>query len=279
MRARRLARALLAAAFGAVLAASPGGASASGSSFDATYGIWLAGFPIGEADVTSSSDGRRYEISVQARLVGLAGLITDGRGAATATGRVDGERVTPASFAVNSASSRASRTVRMGLSGGAVAAVEILPPLPEHPDRVPVRAAHRRGVVDPVSAFLFPARGRLAATDPGQCERTIPVFDGASRFDIVLSYGGTRDLDKPGYSGPVLICKARFRAVSGHRDGKEAVRFMEDNRDMAVWLAPVEAGGVLLPMRIEVRTQIGMSIIEASRVSIDGGGVARGASN
>lgn len=276
MRARRLAIALVAFA---TLAASPQAASARGSSFDATYGIWLAGFPVGEADVTSSSDGRRYEIEVQARLVGLAGLIMDGRGAATATGRVQGERVTPSSFAVNSASSRASRTVRMGLSGGAVSAVEILPPLPEHPDRVPVRAADRRGVVDPVSAFLFPARGRLGLTDPAQCERTIPVFDGASRFDIVLSYGGERHLDKPGYSGPVLICKARFRAVSGHREGKEAVRFMEGNRDMAVWLAPVEAGGVLLPMRIEVRTQIGMSIIEASRVSIDGGGIARRASN
>jgi hypothetical protein len=262
------------AAFAASVLAAVAPASAS-SSFDATYGIWLAGFPVGEADVSSSYDGRRYQIDVQARLVGLAGLLTDGRGAATATGRVSGERVSPASFAVNSASSKASRTVRMGLSGGSVSAVEILPPLPEHPDRVPVRASHRRGVVDPVSAFLFPGRGRLGMDDPGQCERTIPVFDGASRFDIVLSYAGTRQLDKPGYSGPVLICSARFRAVSGHREGKEAVRFMEENRDMAVWLAPVEESRTLLPLRIEVRTQIGMSVIEAQRVSIDGGGVAR----
>ena len=105
----------------------------------------------------------------------------------------------------------------------------------------------------------------------------IPVFDGASRFDIVLGYAETRAFDKPGYSGPVLVCNARFRAVSGHRAGKEAVRFMEQNRDMAVWLAPVEASRVLLPMRIEVRTQIGMSVIEAARISIDGRGVARAA--
>lgn len=269
--------AFLAAFAASVLAAAT--PAAAGSSFDATYGIWLAGFPIGEADVASSYDGRSYRIEVQARLVGLAGLLSDGRGAASATGRVSGERVTPSSFAVNSASSRASRTVRMGLSGGSVSAVEILPPLPEHPDRVPVRASHRRGVVDPVSAFMMPGRGRLAMTDPAQCDRTIPVFDGASRFDIVLGYAGTRQLDKPGYSGAVLICNARFRAVSGHRAGREAVTFMEQNRDMAVWLAPVDESRTLLPLRIEVRTQVGMSVIEAQRISIGGGGVARQASN
>lgn len=269
MRARL---AVVFAALAAVVSAAPllasSSARAQGSSFDATYGIWLGGFPIGEADVTARSDGRRYDVEVQARLVGLAGLITDGRGAASASGRVEGDRVVPSAFAVNSASSRASRTVRMGLSGGSVAAVEIVPPLTEHADRVPVRASHQRGVVDPVSAFIFPARGRAPADDPSQCERTLPVFDGASRFDIVLSYAGSRLLEKPGYTGQVLICNARFRAVAGHRPGREAIRFMEENRDMAVWLAPQETTRTLYPMRVEVRTQIGMSIIDASRVTM-----------
>lgn len=261
-----------AAAFlaGAILAPAAAQASAS---FDATYGIYLAGLPIGQADVTSTYDGRRYAIEVQARLVGLAGIFVDGRGAASASGNINGERIAPASFAVVSSTNRANRTVRMGMRGGAVAAVEILPPLDEHPDRVPVRNAHRRDVVDPVSAFVFPARARIPADDPRQCDRTIPVFDGASRFDIALTYGGTRRFEKPGYSGDVLICKARFRAISGHRPGREALRFMEENEDMAVWLAPVEASRSLYPMRVEVRTQIGMSIIQASRVTF--GGTAR----
>lgn len=248
-------------------------AHAGGASFNATYGITLGGFPVGEADVDARSDGRRYDIEIQARVTGIAGLVSNGRGAATASGRVDGERVVPSAFAVNSASSRASRTVRMGLSGGSVSAVEIVPPLPEHPDRVPVRSSHRRGVVDPVSAFIFPGRNRRAIDDPAQCERTIPVFDGASRFDIVLSYGETRTIQKPGYSGSVLVCRARFRALAGHRPGRESVRFMEENRDMAVWLAPIAETDSLFPLRIEVRTQIGMSVIEAARVAI--GGAAR----
>jgi hypothetical protein len=46
---------------------------------------------------------------------------------------------------------------------------------------------------------------------------------------------------------------------------------MEDNRDMSVWLAPVEGTRVLLPIRISVRTTIGTNIIEATRWSRSGG--------
>ncbi len=261
-----LGAALIACAFAASPLASP---AASAASLEAVYGISIGGFPIGTADVASTFDGSDYTIDLQARLTGLAGVLLSGRGAANASGAVSGTRVVPRAFAVQSRSARASRTVRMGLRSGAVAAVEITPPLEEHEDRVPVRAGHTRDVVDPVSAFLMPAAIKGDLTDPRNCERTIPVFDGASRFDIRLSYGGMREISKPGYAGPVLVCNARFHAIAGHRPGREAVRFMEENRDMAVWLAPVEANRTLLPMRIEVRTQVGMSVIEAQKINLD----------
>ncbi|TVR06190.1 MAG: DUF3108 domain-containing protein [Salinarimonadaceae bacterium] len=260
------------AAFAAIcsIAAIVVAPEARAAQMEAVYDISLAGFSVGVADVKSRFDGRAYEIDLQARLTGLAGLLMSGRGAASASGSVSGTRVVPRAFAVNSRSSRASRTVRMGLRSGAIAAVEIEPPLTQHPDTVPVLRQHKQGVVDPVSAFLMPATVRGELTNPRNCERTIPVFDGASRFDIVLSYGGTRQIDKPGYAGPVIVCNARFKAIAGHRPGRDAVRFMEENRDMSVWLAPFEANRSLLPMRIEVRTQLGLSVIEASRVTIDG---------
>ncbi|MGY6570210.1 MAG: DUF3108 domain-containing protein [Salinarimonas sp.] len=251
---------------GAISALAPSDTRAA--TMEAVYSITIAGFSVGTADVKSSFDGGAYSIDLQARLTGLAGLLVEGRGAASASGTVSGQRVTPRAFASNTRSSQASRVVRMGLRNGAVAAVEITPPLEEHADAIPVSAAHKQGVVDPISAFLMPARVSGDLLDPHNCERTIPVFDGAARFDIVLSHAGQRDVSKPGYSGPVLVCTARFKAVSGHRPGREAVRFMEENRDMAVWLAPFPANASLVPMRIEVRTQIGMSIIEAARISL-----------
>ncbi len=40
---------------------------------------------------------------------------------------------------------------------------------------------------------------------------------------------------------------------------------MEDNREMSVWLAPVEGTRALIPLRISVLTTIGTNIIEATR--------------
>jgi hypothetical protein len=242
--------------------------TAQSAEMEAVYTISIAGFSVGTADVKSRFDGSAYNIDLQARLTGLAGVLVSGRGAASANGTVSGTQVIPRAFAANSRSSQASRTVRMGLNNGTVAAVEIEPPLQDHDDAAPVQAAHKRGVVDPVSAFLMPATIRGNPSDPRNCERTIPVYDGAARFDIILSYGGTREFSRPGFTGEVLVCNARFRAISGHRPSREAVRFMEENRDMAVWLAPFPANDSLVPMRIEVRTQIGMSVIEAGRVNL-----------
>jgi hypothetical protein len=45
---------------------------------------------------------------------------------------------------------------------------------------------------------------------------------------------------------------------------------MEENREMSVWLAPVEGTRVLIPLRISVLTTIGTNIIEATRWSQGG---------
>lgn len=249
------------------LAGGPAGAAV----LKIDYGIYLAGLPLGTADLESSFDGNQYRLEVQARLTGLAGAVTGGKGAATATGNLAGGQPTPASFAVTSRSSSDERTIRMGLAGGNVAAVEIQPPLDEKPDRVPVSPTHKRGIVDPVSALLMPTRAKGDLVSPENCNRTIPVFDGAARFDIVLSYAETRTVEKPGYSGPVLVCNARYKPISGHRSLRPSTKFMEENRDMSVWLAPVENTRILVPLRISVRTMVGTSVIEAAQWSFDGG--------
>ncbi|HEY0354042.1 MAG TPA: DUF3108 domain-containing protein, partial [Enterovirga sp.] len=58
-------------------------------------------------------------------------------------------------------------------------------------------------------------------------------------------------------------CNARYIPIAGHRAERPAVKFMTENRDMSVWLAPVEGARVLVPLRISVRTMIGTTVIEA----------------
>jgi hypothetical protein len=264
--------ALSLAPFAALAGAAAPASSAETLKVD--YGISLAGLTLGTADLATTLDGTKYNLQVAAKLTGLAGILIGGKGAASASGAFTGAQPLPTAFAVTSRSSGEQRTVRMGLSGGNVSALDISPPLEAKPDRVPLQDAHRRGVVDPVSALLMPTVTEVAPTAPGNCDRTIPVFDGAARFDVVLSYGETRTVEKPGYKGPVLVCNARYVPIAGHRSLRPSTKFMQENRDMQVWLAPVGGTRLLLPLRIAVRTMIGMSIIEASRWALQSEGKA-----
>ena len=113
-----------------------GQATAEAETLKVDYGITLAGLPLGSADLASTFESGKYHLQVAAKLTGLAGMLTGGKGAATASGAVGSQTVQPASFALTSRSSRDRRTVRMSMAGGEVAALEVSPPLDEKPDLV-----------------------------------------------------------------------------------------------------------------------------------------------
>ncbi|MGH1570025.1 DUF3108 domain-containing protein [Methylobacterium sp. P31] len=238
--------------------------AAAPASVAVDYGINLAGLPIGTARLAGSFERDRYVMDVSAVLTGLVGAITGGKGSARASGTF-AAAPQPGAFAIATHTASSGIAVRMALAHGNVVQAEVTPPLVDMQDRVPVTAANKRGIIDPVSALLMPTQGRGEPLDPENCNRTLPVFDGATRFNVVLSYAETRPVQKPGYAGPVLVCNARYQAVAGHRPDRPGVRFMEENREMSVWLAPVEGTRVLIPLRISVLTTIGTNIIEATR--------------
>jgi hypothetical protein len=244
------------------------GTATHAQTLKADYDVSLAGLSLGTAGLSSTFEGSKYNMQFAVKLSGLAKMLTGGKGAATASGAIVGPQPQPKAFAVTSRSSSDQRVVRMGLSGGNVSAVEITPPVDEKADRVAIKDADRKGVVDPLSALLMPAVAGKDLTDPANCNRTLPVFDGAARFNVVLTYDETKIAETPGYKGPVLVCNARYVPISGHRALRPATKFMEDNKDMAVWLAPIEGQKLLVPVRIAVRTMIGMTVVEASSWSL-----------
>jgi hypothetical protein len=247
---------------------------AQGQTLKVTYDLSLAGLPLGKADLVSSFKGKKYQMQGNAKLTGLAMILTGGKGEASASGTLAEAGPRSRSFAVVSKTSDNQRSVRMGLKGGRVADVEIDPPLELKADRVPVQPADKKGVVDPMSALLMPALAAKNLTDPDNCNRTLPVFDGATRMNVVLTYAETRNVEVTGYSGPVLVCNARYVPVSGHRPERPATKFMQENRDMSVWLAPVEGPRLLFPLKVSVRTMIGVGEMQASLWSLEGDGKA-----
>ncbi len=241
-------------------------ATARADDVNIRYTLKLIGVPLGAAtffgDVTQAS----YKIQLTAKLTGVATVVSNARGAATASGAIIQGRVAPNGFATTSANANMTRTIRIAMSQGNVRASEIVPPFGSPPDRIPVTEAHKRNVVDPLSGLVMPLPVSMAQLGPAACDRKVPVFDGWTRFDIGMEFRGMRDIHLKGYSGPVAVCGVRYTPVSGHRD-RPMVRYMAENKDMEVWLAPIGQTRVAIPLRIAVQTTIGMLTIDATDFS------------
>jgi Protein of unknown function (DUF3108) len=252
-----------------LLLASLGGASAaSAGPVEARYAITIAGLQIGTAVFSGQVSPQAYQATLNARLTGLVGVLTTGQGAVQVSGALAGQRPLSAGYALTANNSQISRTIQIGMNAGSITQVAIEPPFEPKPDRVPVLEHHRVNVADPVSALIMPVAGGGDLLSAQNCSRVIPVFDGVQRFNITLSAAGTRILNEPGkgYVGHALVCSARYAPLAGHRP-IPATDYMRDNREMAVWLVPVAGSRALVPWRIQVRTQLGVLVIEAQSFS------------
>ena len=258
------------AALMAGLLSSTTGAQAQAQGLSARYSVRMLGLTLGQASLSGVFGPAAYKVEARARLSGLAKAITSAKGAAQSTGIIRSGRVLPSGYATTSSNSRETRTVRMGMNAGNVRAVDISPPIPERPGRVPLSSGHRRNIIDPLSALVFPVSSKGPLTGAVACNRTLPVFDGYTRFNITLRYAGTRTVRTSGYAGPVFVCKARYVPIAGHRPARDATKFMASNKQMEVWLAPLGASRVMAPYKIAVQTMVGMVEITANRFLISG---------
>ena len=150
----------------------------------ATYRVSLIGLPIGAVHLNADLTPTSYSIVGDAKLTGIAKLFTNAHGASAGKGAIVQGHVSPATFATIAADSHMTRTIRMALAGNTVTGVDISPPFQDKPDRIPLGPDDKRGVVDPVGAVVIPAPASGPMLSPAACDRTIPIFDGYTRFDI-----------------------------------------------------------------------------------------------
>jgi hypothetical protein len=234
----------------------------------AHYSLSLLGFSIGNASASGVIEPRSYKIDIAMRTTGLASMINSTKGSASASGALLHEGPAPAAYANTMSNSSETRTVRMSLGANAVRSVEVTPPPWDAAYRIPVAESAKRNILDPVSALIMIVPDGQPLTGPSACNRTIPVFDGVTRFDVHLSYVDTRSVRTRGYAGPVSICSARYTPISGHRPDSSSTRYMAENGDMDVWLAPLPNAHAVVPYRINIRTTAGMLTIDAAEFQI-----------
>lgn len=270
----KAARTAFAAVGAAVLASAPvaGAAPSAAGESRAIYDVSFMGLGIAKGSLAVKVERGSYAAKLHISTSGLARIVSSEESIATAKGRI-GRGLTPAAYELMSRGDKVTQ-VSMGLGGGAIKSLRAIPELMQRDDRVPVTAAHKRNVVDPLSAALLPIPNKgKGAVDREVCDRTLPIFDGWTRYDIKLSYKSTESVKVPGYTGDAVVCGARWVPVAGHREGKESTRFMEDNKDLEAWFVPSEDGALALPYKIAVRTMRGMLVVQARQFG-DGTSVA-----
>lgn len=254
---------ILAVAAGVLLAASDGRALAE-TRLEARYTATLAGVPIGRGVWQIDVADDQYTAIASGKTSGLLAVFSGGHGTAASRGSIKGGMPQAASFASNVISGKKTDEVRMVLSGGVVKDLTAEPPMPPVPDRVPVTEAHMRGVTDPMTGGLVAVSGNGDTVTPEACHRTLPIFDGRGRFDLVLSFKRMERVKADqGYEGPVVVCNVHYRPIAGHRPNRAAIRYLMEATDIEVWYAPVAGTRILVPFRISVPTVLGTAVLEA----------------
>lgn len=267
----RSARRLLAAPFVTLFAIAAPPAIAAEQTVAAAFDVRLGPLQIGRGTFEARIGQGTYAVGVSARVTGVARLIAGGEGSASAQGAFARDRLVPELYEINNTAGEVNNSIRLLQRGNAVAIERVEPPPIPLPDRIPVHEHHRRGVVDPLSAFVFPVEGSGELTASANCNRTLRVFDGRARYDIALSYVRTEQLRVRDFEGPALVCRARYTPVAGHRRPARGEAPTESYSDMEAWLLPVQGTRALVLYRMQIGTPAGRMVIQATRVTITPG--------
>lgn len=258
-------------ALGALLVCGANGAQAEDASVKATFQIKASGLILGRGTMEARIAPDNYEVGIAAKVSGLASLLAGGEGSATAHGFYTGDRLSPANYQIENTAGSFNNNIRMAMRANAVTSETITPPTMPAPDRVPLTDGSRKGVIDPLSAFLFPVASADDALKPSACNRTLKIYDGRQRYDIKLSYKRTEDVkDKGDFEAKAVVCGASWKPIAGHRKERIETKQMEQNRDMEAWLVLVPGTKMLMMYRMGMTTVAGPFSVEVQRVTING---------
>jgi hypothetical protein len=269
---RRLA--LLALAFGVTLLAGRSSQSepADGKpvKIKADYGINFNGINIGDFKLAATLANNEYTVNGNAQISVLAGILFEWNGTTASAGRVMNRGPLPYSYSFGYKTSERSEKIDIKFSNNVVREIEVNPPQRPSTARVPLTRKHMQNVVDPLSAVVMLTNVGINKAGPDVCAKRLPIFDGKARYDLQLSYKGTKPISAGnGYKGPAYICKVKFIPIAGHKANDEESVYASKNEGMEVWMMPVPKAGLYVPYYIYVPTAVGTATLTSSGLDVD----------
>ena len=174
-----------------------------------------AGMPAAEIDVALTGDATHYRDEIDISSQGLPGLFTNFHGDASSEGTLtEAGGATPARYdALYTLRRRRDKRIALRVVDQDGARLTVRAP-EDTSSKPPLAEPYRRNVLDPIAALA--AMRQYLATHPHQPGQgfTLPVFDGARRYDIVGRIVAPED---PPETGPEIQMILSLRPIAGFK--------------------------------------------------------------
>jgi len=219
------------------------------------YDVSLLGLPIARAVFDSRFNDAGFAISGSFWSAGIARIFDKTDGTITVTGRFDGGESRPQDYALNYVSGKKKQLTQIQFNGARVTNTVNEPPLRKRgSDWVPLQDEHLARVADPISALLMPADNAANV-----CNRTVRVYDGEARVDLVLRPAHPSD----SFRSAEVTCVAQFVPVAGYRPNHSTIKHLRDKAKIRIGFAPVGNQRLYSPVEASIGTKIGTVYVKA----------------
>jgi hypothetical protein len=126
-----------------------------------------------------------------------------------------------------------------------------------------------------MTASLFGCR-QCQSAGIEACQRTIAVFDGRMRYDLRQLQARGSDQRRRRLFRLRGRVRRQFCSARGTQSHRSAIKYLVDQRDMEMWLAPI-AARIVVPFRVSVPTPIEWALCRRRNSSRSRSRRARGA--
>ena len=223
------------------------------------YRITLAGIPIAYASFKTKVADGSYSIAGEFKSSSIVNLISEISAKTTTSGVVSNDNLEPRSYSLVYRKGKKKETYEVSLAGGNVKNSQITPAPKRRPKTwVPVTPADLVGVLDPLTGLMVPAKGDV-------CARTLSIFDGESRLDLVLSSKGNRTFSQGEISREAVVCGVRYVPKAGFKQGRDDIEALKRTTGMEIWFAKAGALPLYAPIRAIIPTRYGSVDVSANR--------------
>jgi len=225
------------------------------------FSVKFGGVEVGIAKFNIKFDDTSYSLKGSGKTTGVVDWLAPSTGKFNSAGALKNDQLRPK---VHQASvkerKKKEESVKLSFSNNRISDIKIKANKKKNrvaPKYIPLEANHLASVIDPVSTLLIPISGAAAKDGKQVCNQRFPVFDGETRYDIKLSYKSTKKISTQGYNGHSYVCRMRYIPIAGHKKDHRNVKEMAKNKNMEIWLAPMEGVSVFTPIKIVIGTKYG----------------------